>query len=28
LLAQAVAASDGGMTIAEHTVKNGEEVMA
>jgi hypothetical protein len=25
LLAQAVAASDGGMTIAEHTVKNGEE---
>jgi hypothetical protein len=28
LLAQAVAASDGGMTIAEHTVKNGEEVAA
>jgi hypothetical protein len=26
LLAQAVAASDGGMTIAEHTVKNGEDV--
>ena len=28
LLAQAVAASDGGMVIAEHTVKNGEEVAA
>ena len=28
LLAQAVAASDGGMVIAEHTVNNGEEAIA